>query len=69
MGELCVAVRDSILLSFFFGLFCHNLYWFNWLWSAAFALMANHFAFARANFQPVEAAELYEARTIEHSRN
>jgi O-antigen ligase len=40
LSELARAVRDALLLALFCGLFCHNLYWFIWLWFAAFVLLA-----------------------------
>jgi O-antigen ligase len=40
LSELARAVRDTLLLALFCGLFCHNLYWFTWLWFAAFVLLA-----------------------------
>ncbi len=42
-GKLAFAIRDSILILFFTGLFGHNLYRFNWLWLAAFSVLLFRF--------------------------
>lgn len=41
--KLAFAIRDSILILFFTGLFGHNLYRFNWLWLAAFSVLLFRF--------------------------
>jgi len=44
--EFAVASRNVVLLLLFDGLFGHNLYRFNWLWLAAFNLLALEYAVA-----------------------
>jgi O-antigen ligase len=44
LSGLAFACRDSVILLFFEGLFGHNLRRFNWLWLAAFILLALQFA-------------------------
>jgi len=44
LGRFAVAVQISVILLLFEGLFSHNAYRFNWLWLAAFAVLAVHFA-------------------------
>jgi len=44
LAGLSVACTRAILLLLFFGVFSHNLYRFNWLWLAAFALLCRMFA-------------------------
>jgi hypothetical protein len=40
LSRLCLACKELIILLFFFGLTGHNLTRFNWLWLAAFVLLA-----------------------------
>jgi O-antigen ligase len=47
LSELARAVRDTTLLALFCGVVCHNLYWFNWLWFGAFAMLSVSFACRR----------------------
>jgi O-antigen ligase len=42
-SQLAFAIRDSVLILFFTGLFGHNLYRFNWLWLAAFSVHLDRF--------------------------
>ena len=51
LGELCLAIRMSLLLLLFFGLSLHNVYRFNYLWLAAFAFLARLFARAICEFE------------------
>lgn len=44
LSEVAVACRNSLLLLLFLGTFGHNLYRYNWLWLAAFSVLARHFA-------------------------
>lgn len=44
LAEFAFAVRTSLLLLLFEGLALHNVYRFNYLWYAAFALLAAQFA-------------------------
>ena len=46
LSGLALACRTSTLLLIFFGLFGHNMLRFNWLWLAAFALLAKDFCTA-----------------------
>jgi hypothetical protein len=43
LAELCFAIRTSLLLLLFEGLALHNVYRFNYLWLAAFSLLAMQF--------------------------
>ncbi len=44
LSRLGLACRDAVILLFFEGLFGHNLLRFNWLWFAAFSVLALQFA-------------------------
>ena len=44
LSRLGLACRDGVILLFFEGLFGHNLLRFNWLWFAAFSVLALQFA-------------------------
>jgi len=46
LSELAVASRSAVLILLFDGLFGHNLYRFNWLWLAAFNVLALQYAVA-----------------------
>jgi O-antigen ligase len=47
LTQLAIAVRDSMLLLLLTGLSSHNIYRFNWLWLAAFGVLAADYALAR----------------------
>jgi O-antigen ligase len=46
LAALALASRDALILLLFEGSFGHNLYRYNWLWLAAFGLLAVEFAAA-----------------------
>jgi O-antigen ligase len=46
LSKFAVASRNAVLILLFDGLFGHNLYRFNWLWLAAFNLLALQYAVA-----------------------
>ena len=48
LSEFGIAVRNSMIVLAFTGLFGHNIYRFNWLWLAAFCTLAVEFANAVA---------------------
>lgn len=54
LSKLPVACRDSLLLLFFIGIFNHNLKRYNWLWIAAFVLLALKFTIEYLNEQDLE---------------
>jgi O-antigen ligase len=49
LSKLALACRDGVILLIYEGLFSHNLLRFNWLWFAAFTVLAVQFA--RKNIQ------------------
>jgi O-antigen ligase len=56
LSELAVASRSAVLILLFDGLFGHNLYRFNWLWLAAFNLLALEYALAARAMVALEPA-------------
>ncbi len=47
LADLAIAIRNSIFLLTFLGLFGHNLFRFNWLWLVAFCVVTTEFAMDR----------------------
>jgi O-antigen ligase len=54
LAHLCRAIRVSIVIAFFCGLFGDFQLWFNWLWFAAFASLAARFA---SDLQSIDATQ------------
>ena len=57
LSEFGIAVRISMILLAFTGLFGHNIYRFNWLWLAAFCTLAVEFANTAARRQHAPQSE------------